>query len=342
VVSSHIPACAGEGQRCGVSHHRRGSRYATSVGGTLTGRGADLITLVSRLNNKENGPIVVVMRRLHEDDLAGHLLGQGNWEHLDLPAIAVEDSVIPIAPGKQITRHPGDLLHRARESRDALDRIKAEIGGLKFSAQYDQRPVPLAGNLIRGDWFRRYDRLPERTARDQVAQSCYIAMATGEANDYSVGTTWRMVGLDCYLIDVFRARLQYPELRRQIISLAARHDAKTILIENAGPGMALLQDLRRDLPPGMPWPIGQKPEGSKIERMVAQSATIEAGHVHLPRAADWLDGFLLELLAFPHGRRDEQVDSVSQYLKWAATRRFLDQGQSAGLPIFKIFHDSEF
>src|SRR6266481_6029452 len=114
-----------------------GSRYATSVGGTLTGRGADLIivddplkaeeamseparrrvidwyggTLVSRLNDKERGPIIVVMQRLHENDLAGYLLGQGGWEHLDLPAIAVEDSVIPIGPAKMITRRRGEILH---------------------------------------------------------------------------------------------------------------------------------------------------------------------------------------------------------------------------------------
>jgi predicted phage terminase large subunit-like protein len=146
-----------------------------------------------------------------------------------------------------------------------------------------------------------------------------------------------MVGPDHYLIDVFRARLQYPALRRQIADLAARHGAETILIENAGPGMSLLQELRCDLPPGMAWPIGQKPEGSKLDRMVAQSAKIEAGHVHLPRAADWLDDFLLELLAFPYGRHDDQVDSVSQYLNWAAKRRFFGEGLAVelGLPIVR-------
>ena len=325
-----------------------GGRYATSVGGTLTGRGADLIiiddplkaeeamseparkrvidwyagTLVSRLNDKENGPIVVVMQRLHENDLAGHLLGQGGWEHLDLPAIAVDDSVIPLGHGKVMTRRIGDILHPERESKDALDRIKAEIGSLKFSAQYQQRPVPLEGNLIRRDWFRYYDHLPQGSAR-RIVQSWDIAMMTGDANDYSVCTTWQMIKADYYLVDVFRARLQYPDLRRKVASLAAKHGAETILIEDAGPGMALLQDLWRDLPRGMPRPIGQKPEGSKADRMVAQSAKIEAGHVHLPREADWLDTFLLELLAFPNGRHDDQVDSVSQFLKWAALRRFL-------------------
>jgi hypothetical protein len=253
-----------------------GSRYATSVGGTLTGRGADLIivddplkadeamseparrrvidwysgTLVSRLNDKENGPIVVVMQRLHEDDLAGHLLGQGGWQHLDLPAIAVEDTVIPIGSGKQIIRRPGDLLHAERESKDALDRLKAEIGSLKFSAQYQQRPVPTAGNLIQRHWFRTYDRLPDRRPADRVAQSWDVAMMTGEANDFSVCTTWRMVGLDHYLIDVFRARLQYPDLRRQIADLAARHGAETILIENAGCPSAASGRLARRFSPG--------------------------------------------------------------------------------------------
>ena len=102
------------------------------------------------------------MQRLHENDLAGHLLDQGGWEHLDLPAIAVDDSVIPLGHGKVKTRRIGDILHPERESKEALDRIKAEIGSLQFSAQYQQRPVPLEGNLIRREWFRYYDHLPAR------------------------------------------------------------------------------------------------------------------------------------------------------------------------------------
>jgi predicted phage terminase large subunit-like protein len=114
------------------------------------------------------------------------------------------------------------------------------------------------------------------------------------------------------------ARLQYPDLRRKIASLAAKHGAGTILIENAGPGMALLQDLWRDPPPGMPRPIGWKPEGSRVERMVAQSHKIEAGHILLPKEANWLDTLLHELLAFPTGRHDDQVDSVAQFLNWSS------------------------
>lgn len=332
-----------------------GGRYATSVGGTLTGRGADLIiiddplkaeeamseaarkraidwytgTLVSRLNDKKHGPIVVVMQRLHEDDLAGHLIEQGGWEHLELPAIATEDAVIALPGGKSTRRKTGDVLHPEREGEQALQRIREEIGSLMFSAQYQQRPVPLEGNLIRRDWFTFYDRPPEKEMQ-RIVQSWDIAMTTGNANDYSVCTTWLRSKDDYYLLDVFRDRLTYPNLRRKVPALAAKFEARTILIEDAGPGMALLQDLRRDLPTGMVRPIGQKPQGSKQDRMVAQSAKIEAGHVHLPREAAWLDTFLLELLGFPNSRYDDQVDSVSQFLNWAAQDRYLNSQMLIG------------
>ena len=80
--------------------------------------------------------------------------------------------------------------------------------------------------------------------------------------------------------------------------------------------MNLLQDLRATMPEGMTRPIGIKPEGSKVDRMAAQAAKIEAGHVHLPNGAPWLGEFLTELLSFPNGRHDDQVDSVSQFLRW--------------------------
>jgi predicted phage terminase large subunit-like protein len=343
-----------------------GSRYATSVGGTLTGRGADLIviddplkaedamseparrrvidwyggSLVSRLNDKDKGPIVVVMQRLHEDDLAGHLLQLDGWHHLDLPAIALEDCEIPIGRNKRFSRRTGDVLHAKREDRAVLDRIKGEIGSLMFSAQYQQRPIPVEGNLIKREWFRFYDPLPAPGAREHIAQSWDTAAMTGPANDYSVCTTWRIVKKDYYLVDVFRGRLQYPDLRRMVAGLAARHSAETVLIENAGPGMMLLQDLQRDIPKGMPPPIGIKPEGSKADRMVAQSFKIEAGQVFLPAQAEWLDSFLLELLAFPQGKHDDQVDSISQFLKWATTRAMYDEIDIGGF--ISVGRPSEF
>jgi hypothetical protein len=279
-----------------------GSRFATSVGGTLTGRGADLIivddplkaeeamseparkrvidwfggTLVSRLNDKQRGPIIVIMQRLHENDLAGHLLEQGGWQHLDLPAIAIEDSVIPIGRNRTITRRIGDVLHPERESKEVLDAIKAEIGSLMFSAQYQQRPVPAEGNLIKRDWIKSYDTPPSRGAGAQVVQSWDVASTTADTGDWSVCTTWMTIKRDYYLLDVWRGRLEFPSLKRKLIALGREHSANRVLIERAGPGLHLIQDLRANPAQGVPIPIGINPEGCKLVRMEAQSRALRS------------------------------------------------------------------
>src|SRR5450631_196102 len=120
-----------------------------------------------------------------------------------------------------------------------------------------------------------------RSSPTRIVQSWDVAMTTGNQNDYSVCTTWLIHKNDAYLVHVYRGRLEYPDLRRRVISLAAEHRATTVLIEDAGPGMNLLQDLRAAIPQGMTRPIGIKPEGSKVDRMAAQSEKIKAGHGHL-------------------------------------------------------------
>jgi predicted phage terminase large subunit-like protein len=114
----------------------------------------------------------------------------------------------------------------------------------------------------------------------------------------------------------FRGRLEYPDLRRKVIALAQLHRPATILIEDAGPGMSLLQDLRNSMPAGLIRPLGVRPVGDKLDRMAAQSAKFEAGQVRLAKDAHWHADFLGEMLAFPNGRHDDQVDSVSQLLTW--------------------------
>lgn len=187
--------------------------------------------------------------------------------------------------------------------------------------------MPFDGNIIKREWLRFYDQVPPAGPSDLIVQSWDVAMMTGAANDYSVCTTWCIIQSDYYLIDVFRGRLMYPDLRRKVVELAGRSRAETVVIEKAGPGMSLLQDLRFDTTLAMPSLIGQKPDGSKVDRMAAQSAKIEGGHVLFPQQADWLDNLLLELLGFPFGRHDDQVDSISQFLKWATV--FKDRDESS-------------
>lgn len=334
-----------------------GGRLATSVGGSFTGRGADVIviddpmkaedavsdvarkrviewyrnTVVTRLNDKSRGVIVTVMQRLHEDDFSGHLIEQGGWAHLDLPAIAIEDEQIPIGPGRFHERKAGDLLQPDREPRDVLDQIKVAIGEFNFSAQYQQRPVPVEGNLIKWEWFRTYDSAPAQDRDGYIVQSWDTAQKVAENNDYSVCTTWLVKGSDYYLLDVVRERLDYPSLKRRVVELARRHNARCVLIEDKGAGTSLIQDLRIDQT-GLR-PIEIKPEGDKATRMATQAPAIEAGQVHLPRSAPWLDAFKAEFLSFPYGRHDDQVDSVAQFLGWRreSRMRMSRSGRAVGI-----------
>jgi len=322
----------------------KGYRLGTSVGGTLTGRGGNLIiiddpmkpaeamsetrraavahwydaTLSSRLDRKAEDGIVLVMQRLHVDDLVGHVLEKGEgWTHLDLPAIADVAQEIAIGKGTVYRRVSGELLHLEREPIAVLNELKAAMGSQAFSAQYQQRPVPPGGALIRWAWFRTYSREPEWHSGDRIVQSWDTASKASAANDFSVCTTWGIRDKEYYLLDVLRKQLEYPELRRRVLSHAEARRATTVLIEDAGPGTPLIQELQRE---GRLRPIARRPEGDKIVRMEAQSALIEAGRVWVPEAASWLGDFQLEMLAFPRGRHDDQVDSVSQFLEWEVTR----------------------
>lgn len=329
-----------------------GGRIATSIGGTLTGRGADIIiiddplkaedaqsdiarkavidwfssTLITRLNNKDSGAIIIVMQRLHEEDLCGHVLAEGDWCHLNLPAIAIEDQKIRVGPNLHNIYHrqQGDILHPDHESTASLERTKAEIGSMAFSAQYQQEPIPRDGNLVKREWFQKYQGTPWKEKSAQIVQSWDVAGTTTERSDYSVCTTWAIVGKSYYLIDVWRGRLETPNLRRKIIDLQRMHGARTVLIEKSGLGLSLYQDLRQDSPPDFPNPIGISPTTDKVNRMSMQSARIEGGQVYLPEEAPWLAGYLNELLGFPHAKHDDQVDSTSQFLNWAVNRNRLD------------------
>jgi predicted phage terminase large subunit-like protein len=115
---------------------------------------------------------------------------------------------------------------------------------------------------------------------------------------------------------VIRERLEYPALKRRIVEEKRRWNAQVVLIEDKGSGMSLIQDLKRE---GV-YAIGIKPEGDKVVRMSACSDRIEAGSVFVPRSARWLDTFRDEVLAFPNGSHDDQVDALSQLINWKKTR----------------------
>ncbi|MBI1292375.1 phage terminase large subunit [bacterium] len=320
-----------------------GYRLAWSLTGTITGRGADLIiiddpikaedafseiirpgvnetfdgTILSRLDNKAEGAIIVVMQRFHLEDLSGYLRAKGGWTLLSLSAIAMEDEVHLLAGGLVHKRAKGEVLHPEREPYEVLMEMKAAVGELRFSAQYQQEPVPLEGNIIKWAWFMT-DEVPPDRSKGRIIQSWDTAGEVGAANAYSACMTFLREGNHHHLLDVVREKLDYPRLKRFVIEHARRWGAKDVLIEKAALGAALIHDLRAD--PKAPQPIAIRPENDKITRMAAAAALIESRSVFLPKDAPWLAAFRLELLQFPHGAYMDQVDALSQYLNWTKAR----------------------
>jgi predicted phage terminase large subunit-like protein len=321
----------------------RGGRLATSVGGTLTGRGGNIFilddpmnpkqamseslrkstvqwfqnTLLSRLNLKGEDVIIVVMQRLHVDDLVGVLLEQGGWHHLDLPAIADAPEIIPIGKGKYHRRKIGDILDPVREPAHVLDGLKAQMGLMDFSAQYLQRPIPAEGNLIKREWLKIYRTPPQPQPGDTYVISWDTAMKATEIADYSVGTVWHVQGDNCYLLDLIRNRFDFPELKRAAIRLKERWPDAHILIEDKGSGTSLIQELRDQQIAVIPIQC----QDDKVTRLYTTQPRFEGGSVHFPEEAPWLGNLIVELLAFPRWRHDDQVDSIAQALAWIAQRK---------------------
>ena len=322
---------------------RGGFRMATSVGGVLTGRGADFIliddpmkpsdamsesrragvnewydnTLYSRLNDKNKGAIVILMQRLHEDDLVGHVLKQEGWEVISLPAVSeVDERFVVTTPfgERRYSRRVGEALHPERESLATLDQIRRTLGEYNFAGQYQQTPAPAGGGLVKEAWFRRYKPEDQPQPFDQVIQSWDTANKPSELADYSVCTTWGCKGSNFYLLNVFRKKLSYPDLKRAVVEQNQLFNPTTILIEDKASGTQLIQEL---IDAGMSKVTRYKPDGDKIMRLHSQTATIENGFVHLPIEAHWLPDYLSELMMFPNGRYDDQVDSTAQALAWA-------------------------
>jgi predicted phage terminase large subunit-like protein len=337
----------------------QGCRLATSVGGVLTGRGADLIiiddplkpeqalsqtqrraanewfdhTLYSRLNDKLAGATVVIMHRLHEDDLVGHVMAQEDWEVVSFPAIAEdhETQLVDTVWGpKLLTRRQGEALHPAREPLAMLEHLRQMIGEYNFAGQYQQAPTPLGGGLVKAAWFKHYGARALPPSFDRIVQSWDTANKATELSDYSVCTTWGIAGKDLYLIDLLRRRMEYPELKREVRAEYERFRPSVVLIEDKASGTQLIQELTQE---GLYAITRYHPQTDKVMRMHAQTAMIENGFVHLPDTAPWLAPYLHEMTVFPHGKHDDQVDSTAQLLDWYKRA----SGPSSNAGIFELY-----
>jgi predicted phage terminase large subunit-like protein len=314
-----------------------GFRIATSVGATLTGLGGDTLivddplnaieaysetcrkhvntwltgTLMSRLNDKRAGAIFVVTQRLHQEDLTGILVEKG-WDGLVLPAIAPRDTVVIIGDWRH-TWKKGEPL-QAREPLEVIEDQQQQLTAAVFAAQYLQDPVPEAGNMLKRDWLKSCEQPPVRQPGDQIIQSWDTAVKAKATSDYSVCLTFLVRNTnEYYLIDVWRKKVEFPELCMAVLSQVAKFKPNAILIEDQASGSPLIAQCAHD---GVTGIVGRRSTADKRTRMYGETAKLQAGSLVLPKSAPWLDEFLLEFVAFPGGKHDDQMDALSQFLNW--------------------------
>jgi len=316
--------------------------FGVGMGGSITGRGADVLIIDDPVKGREaadspvirnrhkqwyasvaktrlhkGGSIVVISTRWHPDDLSGWILKEHtheNWEVISLPAIADQDQQFTFRHGDTWGRKRGEALW-SQYPLEELESLRTTMGLREFVSLYQQRPIPLEGSEINGDWFRRYVSLPEFPL--QIVQSWDTGTKDKEYNDPSVCTTWYEDRTGYYLVDVWSGRLKFPDLVKQAKRLYDRYRPSSLLIEDQGSGQSLIQELRSGLIPVYAIPT----KGSKVTRLREVSSLIENGFVYLPIQAKWLADYEEELCSFPSYPHDDKVDSTVHALHWFKKRK---------------------
>ncbi len=314
---------------------QNGFRKAASMQGGITGHGADIIiiddpqkaqeilsdnkrkssneifssTIISRFNNSNKGKIIVVAQRLHEDDFSNYVQKFGKWDVLSIPAIAETDETYTLSDGTILLRRAKDVINPDLQSLESLEEIKIGMGEFNFSAQFQQQPIPAKGNIINFDDFQFYNSLPV-TSKGVIMQSWDVAAKTGENNDYSVCVTAAVINNVTYIIDISRYKVDFTDLLAKIKEMKQLYGAQRIIIEDIGIGTSLINYLKREGLIILPY----CPTLSKADRAAAKTYLVRSGNVLLPQNAGWLDSFKAEVLAFPYGKHDDQVDSLIQLL----------------------------
>jgi predicted phage terminase large subunit-like protein len=325
-----------------------GLRYSTSTGGTVTGMGGDIIviddpqnpqlarsevertnanvffdeTLRSRLNDPDKGVFIIIMQRLHEQDLTGHLLEiePENWEHICLPA-ELSDNV---KPSNLKEHYSNNLLFEARLSKQTLDSFKIGLGSYGYSGQYMQIPSPADGGIIKRDWFNIVKEIPDGLVFDFFIDTAYTDKTYNDATALLCACVHRN---QIYVRAIEAIRLEFPELVQKIQQFTNDngYNVKSrIYIEPKASGKSIVQQLKKTT--GLNVIEDKPPVQDKVSRVNSVSAVIEAGRVNLLDGR-YIDSFLDECAAFPNGAHDDQVDTLvmclDKYTNRTRKRRLL-------------------
>jgi predicted phage terminase large subunit-like protein len=322
-------------------NNHSGYRLATSVGGSATGEGGDRVicddphnvqeaesanvreatldwwdqVMSTRLNDPKTGAKILIAQRCHESDLSGHVLRQGGYEHLCLPAEYEQPRPATCIGWRDPRVEPGELLCPQRFGPKEIAELKLRLGSYATAGQLQQRPSPAEGGIFKRDWWKYYEKSPGEQAKlcDYLFQSWDMAFKDLKDSDYVVGQVWGVKGANRYLIDQVRERMDFVRSCAGIVTMTARWpDAKRKLVEDKANGTAVISALRSQIP-GM---VAVEPEGGKEARAFAVTPECEAGNVYLPSPmyASWIDSWIEELAAFPAAPNDDQVDAMTQAL----------------------------
>lgn len=315
---------------------RKGAYRSAGVGGGITGQGADILLIDDPLKDRAEansttvrnalwdwytstaytrlspgGGVIVMSTRWHLDDLVGRLLdhdkaGDGDhWEVVNYPAIAEAD---------EEHRKEGEALHPERYPIEALLKIKAAVGSNDWNALYQQHPVPSTGAVFKREWIQHWDAATLPTKFDATCMSWDMTFKDSKNSDFVVGQLWGRKGASFFLLDQFRGRWDFVKTVAQF-KLAREKYPHVLrkLVEDKANGSAIISALK-DAVPGI---VPVTPKESKEARASAITALLEAKNVYLPPPAQypWVaDDLIPELLSFPAGAHDDQVDCLTQAL----------------------------
>lgn len=270
--------------------------------------------------------IVVIATRWHEDDLIGRLLkaqehGGDKWRLVVMPALALEGDILGRAPGEALwpAWYPIEALLRIRNTPGSDG-----AGSRAFTALYQQNPQLEGGNIFKREWWQYYRMLPKI---QRTLQSWDTAYEEKTSADFSCCTTWGVGETGYYLMNVWKGKVELPELKTMARALAEKYQPNEILIEAKASGKSLAQEIKRATKLPI---ILIDVDRDKVARANAVTPLIESGRVYLPEpgtpGTEWMADYLDSMAAFPAGANDDDVDSTTQ-----ALNRFLRGASSRGL-----------
>jgi predicted phage terminase large subunit-like protein len=331
----------GQNLKTEFANNMRGHMTATSLHGAATGKGGNILiiddphnpkradsdqmreadlqqfdrTVRSRLDDQENGAIIIVMQRLHENDLTGHVLAEepGEWTHLKIPSIATRRQTITYPKSGQVRiRNVGDVLLPEYQNKARLRKILRGMGSYGFAGQHQQEPSDPSGGILKRKWWKRWETLPPRF--DRMITSADLSFKDSQDSAYCCFQAWGKKGADHYLLGQVRDFMEFSVALKEFEKFCQKHHRiHEHVVEDKANGPALISMLKKKIAGLVPF----TPDRSKVARARAVSPTLESGNVYLPADEDehpWVEDFIAECATFPKGTFADQVDTFTQAL----------------------------